>query len=290
VFDLASPIICNAFTFSQGPLTTRPMSGVVIERIEPTDIETAFYMDKRALDEGVDAGDIYLAQRAFIINASVYGTSEGQAWDRYDDLVTAFAPRLMYNADSANLGFLAFQFTRPSISSDFPSGISMQAYLRSTRPPIVQVSRRKQGGYTGSGTQIPVIIPMVARDPRFYNQTVTTVSISPTTSTQTTTNRGTYPTWATLSFTLAGAGNSNMVPGVGGAEISLNLSANTGTVSFSVTYQTRQILRSSVVQAKYLADLSNSVFLEVPVGTSNLYTRNPTNASSIQFTYREAWL
>src|SRR3990167_8676898 len=184
------------------------MSGTIIERIEPTDIETAFYLDKRALDEGVDAGDIYLAQRAFIIHASVYGTSEGQAWDRYDDLVTAFAPRLMYNADTANLGFLAFQFTRPSISSDFPSGISMQAYLRSTRPPIVQVSRRKQGGYTGSGTQIPVIIPVVARDPRFYAQTAQSISISPATATATATHRGTYPTWPIVSFTVTGAGHA----------------------------------------------------------------------------------
>ena len=290
MFDLASPIICNAFTFSQGPLTTRPMSGVVIERIEPTDIETAFYMDKRALDEGVDAGDIYLAQRAFIIHASIYGTSEGAAWDRYDDLVTAFAPRLMYNADSANLGFLAFQFIRPSIDTAFPSGISMQAYLRSTRPPIIQVSRRKQGGYTGSGTQIPVIIPMVARDPRFYLQTAQTVTISAGDTTYAAPHRGTYPTWPTFNFTCTGAGHTNMAMYVGSYFVRLELGPNTGTTAFSVDFALRRCTRAGIVDNSYLSDWDVTVFSEVQPGGSNLQIANATNLSAMSATYREAWL
>src|SRR3990167_6719829 len=261
------------------------MSGTIIERIEPTDIETAFYLDKRALDEGVDAGDIYLAQRAFIIHASVYGTSEGQAWDRYDDLVTAFAPRLMYNADSANLGFLAFQFTRPSISSDFPSGISMQAYLRSTRPPIVQVSRRKQGGYTGSGTQIPVIIQMVARDPRFYNQTATSVSISPATSTQTTTHRGTYPSWPTVSFTVTGAGSAtakfNVKIGSTAYYVALDLSGNTGTQAYTPDFAIRRITKAGVVNNSFFTDITSMVPHEIDPGSNSLFVQNTTNLSAI---------
>ena len=290
MFDLSGTISYNAFTFSAGPLTTRPMSGVVIERIEPADIETAFYLDKRALDEGVDAGDIYLAQRAFIIHASVYGTSDARAWDQYDDLVTAFAPRLAYNADTANLGFLAFKFIRQTADSAFPSGISMQANLRATRPPIYREMRRKQGGYVGEGTQIPVVIPMVARDPRFYAQTAQAISISPATATATATHRGTYPTWPTVSFTVTGAGNATTKFFVGTKYLALNLSANTGTVAYTLDFALRRVTKAGLVDNSYLTDHTNSTPTEIQPGGSSVYLNNTSNISAISYAYREAWL
>lgn len=295
--DLGKTISYNGFSFSVGPLSAatpgRPVSGVVIERIEPTPIDAVGYIDKKALDDGVDAFDTFLGQRPFTIHASVYGTSEGQVWDSYDDLVTAFTPTIAYSVDTANLGFLALLFTRQTAdTATWPSGIPLQAYVRATRPPIYGVLRRKQQGH-GVGGQLPVVIPMLARDPRYYLQTEQSISISPSSATATATHRGTYPVWPTIRFTITGAGASNARFFVGAQFVQLNLTTHTGTDTLDLNYAKRNLTKTSdgtPTFNKHFTAFLTSVFNKIQPGGTSVYVTNTTNLSAISYKYREAWL
>ena len=292
--DLSSPIIYNGFTAAG--LTNlsggRGSVGTVIESVNLSNISADAFLEKRALQDGMDASDVYLGARTVEIVAGVYDSSEGAAWDRLQDFLAAFSPRLAYNADTANLGFLPLKFYQPTgdistwPTSSFPSGIPLQVYLRPLAPPRYQVRRRLTGGVAEKGLSFEVAVSLVARDPRKYLQTAQTLNVNG--SGFTATHRGDYPVFPIVTWTMTAAGGALNVS-VAGGTVAINLTG-VSSGSYTFDYAKRSLVNSS--GTSFMGLISGSpVYNEIQPGGSAVAIFDNTGLanSRVVFTWSEAF-
>ncbi len=225
--DLSKPISYNSLTVN-GLLSTiaggAAMSGYRVDEMNVSSVDVAQRLDKRAVTDGIDAQDIYLGGRHINGIVSVFGSTTGDFWDKAQDLLSAFSPTLAYSADSANLGFLPFDFYQPTADivtwplSAYPSGIPLRYYCRPFAPPSFDIDRDNTGGVATKGLAKRFRISLLARSPNKVVQDEKTVSHGLTTTAvhPTGTYRGDYPsagtvtivsttTTGTLQYTIAGS-------------------------------------------------------------------------------------
>ncbi len=268
-----------------------PSTGIVFESVDFGNVGVDAFVDKRALQDGVDASDIYLGARNVTISAGVYGSTRGDAFDRLQDLLAAFSPRLAYNADSANLGFLPFKFYQPTAdiatwpTSAYPNGIPLQMYLRPSAPPRYPVRRQETGGQPGKGLSFAVTLQMLARDPRKYLQS--TVSQSIATTAQTAAHRGDYPTYPVISWSVATTGSSLFSITIAGQSVGVDLGA-ASTGSFTLDYASRSLVDAS--GTSFAGKIQPGArFPEIQPGGSTVVCANNGGVISLVATYREAF-
>ena len=290
--DLSKAIAYNGVTSGVTRTASGPSYGWQVEDATFSDAEVAGYLDKAALRDGVDAGDVYLGRRLLNIQASVMGSSKGDGWDRLQDWLAAFSPRLAYNADTANLGFLPFTFYQPTAdivtwpTSAYADGIPMQFYARPAALPSWRVARDATGGVSGAGIAFDVRVPLLMRDPRKYLQTEVSVAVS--TATSTVSYRGDYPTFGTMVIskpTATAADNFTLY--LGGLTTVLDLSTATGT-SYTVDYEDRLVYHSGDGTSRMGWVTGGVNGKEIDVGRT-FRMANTTGITGVTLTYREAW-
>ena len=279
----------NTVTTQSGGL---PMSGYAVEKFQPLPPPPTEYLEKRALTDGLDAGDVFLGGRTFMLIVTAYGTSAGDFWDKAQDLITGFTPTIAYTADSTNRGFLAFDFTQPTAdtatwsAASFPDGIPMRYYVRPEASPTFLIERDKDGGSSTNPMAKTFDIRLLARDPRKYYQTLQSTSLSVAGSTSTITYRGDYPSPAILTFSLSATGHSAFTIVVDGISNVINLSS-VSTGDFTLDYGRRYFYSSTDTSEM---DLISSIggWADVSVG-STVSLLNTTGIQSPLFKYRSAW-
>ena len=157
--DLSAVITYNGLSINTVAQSAggRPSTGFAVESFEPIPPDAVGYTEKRALQDGLDASDVYLGGRLFRTVVTAYGSTKGHFWDKSQDLFEAFNARIAFDADSANRGFLAFDFFQPTAdlvtwpTATFPSGIPMRHYVRPvTSPPAAET------GAVRTGSRAPV--------------------------------------------------------------------------------------------------------------------------------------
>lgn len=288
---LDGTISYNGFTFAAPTAASAgaPLDGAQIETIRFTDVDAVGYLDKRALNDGLDAVDVFLGGRAVLISAAVYGSTEGRLWDNLTDLCSAFDPVIAYNADSANRGFVPFRFVRQTADTATWAGgsLSLRMDLRPARIPSFTVRRRNTGGVSARGDAIPVDIQLIARDPRIFLQSTTSLTVS--TSAQTGIHRGTHPVYPSFVLTMSGSGSSATVISVDGFSVKLDLSSvSTGT--YDLSYTNRHMIDSDGNSRDDLfASGFTQQFMQMQPGGSVIQGFNLTNVTIVA-TWREAWL
>ena len=267
-----------------------PTSGYLIERFSPDPPPPTAYLEKRALADGLDASDVFLGGRTFNLIVTAFGSTAGDFWDKAQDLFEAFSPTIAYDSDSANKGFLAFDFSQPTAlvstwpTSTYPNGIPMRYYVRPLGAPTYAIERDKDGGSLTTGRVKPFTVPLIARDPRKYLQSATTTGQFTTTN-QTATYRGDYWTYPVITFSLSATGHSAFTLNLSGFDTQINLSGHSsGTWTFD--YDKRTLTRAGASDAGLIT--ASQGYPSVEVGTTFKFT-NPTGISSCTMTYREAW-
>lgn len=282
-----APIVYNGWTAALTRQSGgRPSAGSLFEAFDPANVQAVGYLDKRALQDGIDAGDVYLGARQFTGIVSVFGSTWGDFWDKTDSFLAAFSPTLAYDADSANLGFLPFDFFQPTANiatwptSAFPNGIPMRYYVRPVAPPGYALRRDDVGGDDGQGLSRRFTLSMVARDPRKYRQTTVEV----TASSATLTYRGNYSSFPTISWTQTTTGSASFRIVIDGHSTTVNLSAQTSG-AFVLDYSRRMLTRDGVNRPDLV---TATAWPQVRSGTT--YRReNDTGTSGVTLSYREAW-
>jgi hypothetical protein len=291
--DLSKAIAFNGHTASGVSHTPAGASyGVNIEEAQFSDAEVVGYLDKAALRDGIDAGDVYLGRRVLNIRAAVLGSSKGDGFDRLQGFLAAYSPRLAYNADTANLGFRPLTFYQPTAdivtwpASAYTNGIPMQFYCRPAALPAWRVVRDATGGAASNGIAFDVRVPLLMRDPRKYLQTEVSVSVS--TATSTATYRGDYPTWGTVIIAKSSASAAaNFTMYLGGETTVVDFSTSTGT-SYTLDYGARTFYLTST-GASRMSWVANGINGR-EVATGRTYRMaNTTGITSATLTYREAW-
>lgn len=265
----------------------RPSSGWVVKSVRPSNVQTEAYLEKRALQDGLDADDVYLGARRFSSIITTYGSTPGDFWDNAQTLLAAFHPVLAFDADTAAKGFLPFDFSQPTgdistwPTSTYPDGIPLRYYLRPLAPPTYDLERTKM---VGDALSLDFNIEMIARDPRKYLQTTVSVSM-PTATTFLTGYRGDYPTWPVVTFALSATGHSAYTLRLNQQSIIIDLSGHTSG-TFVLDTSTRRLTRNDeaaddlITSGAYAPLEHNAAYRHI----------DPTGISSATMEYREAWV
>lgn len=259
--DFTKSIDYNGFSVNDASFSPDgvPTSGFRVEEINVSDEDVAAYAEKRAIADGIDASDVYLGRRLLAATVTVFGSSRGDFWDKQQDLLANFSPTVAYNADTANLGFLPFNFFQPTADistwpeSAYPDGIPMRYYVRPARTPQFIVRRDEVGGEEAQGLSLPYRLSLVARDPRKYLQDATSISIASGT--------------ATASSSVAYAGDYP----TGRATVTINSSSATGTATYAIEAG-QFALTIDATSATYEIDLGRRSMTKNGVNAMNLLT------------------
>lgn len=272
------------------------LDGYLCESANISEIDVSQYLDKRSVKDGLDAADVYLGGRRVRLIYSVLGSTKGRAWDNLTALEAAFSPVLAYNADSANLGFLALDYYRPTANistwptSAYPHGIPMRLYARPLAPPRWDVSRITTGGASAKGAGFRVELNLICRDPRQYLQSLTQVTM--TSNTATATYRGNYPTLPIITFLVTAAGSTATTRlGIGSQYVPLILSnASTAGSPYTIDFSTGQITDANGALANSLFATSDTIsFPPVQSGSTYWVSGSFTGLGTRTLKYREAF-
>lgn len=288
--DLSASIDYDSFSVNTLTLVPggRPSSGYTVDQVEMSDIEVAAFAEKRALTDGIDASDVYLGRRRIGMIVTPYGTSRGDFWDKLQDLLAAFSPTLAYGSDTSSLGFLPLNFTQPTEAGAYPNGIPMRMYVRPATPPAYTIRRDELGGDDARGLSLPVRLSLVARDPRKYLQSTTTISISSgTTSVSTqTTYEGDYPTGEATVTIISGATTGTATLRIEGSDFEITIDAASTTYELDLVRRTYE--KAGSINMGLLIDVESWP----PIGAENqvnLVREGSTCPISVSLTYRPAF-
>ena len=120
---------------------------------------------------------MFLGRRTVRIVVAVYGSTQGDFWDKAQDLVAAFSPTIAYNNDSDSLGFRGFDFYQPTADivtwpvSAYPNGIPLRMYLRPFSVAGQPIDRDTDGGVASRGLAKKFTVTLVAKDPLKFSIT-----------------------------------------------------------------------------------------------------------------------
>lgn len=263
--------------------------GYRLDRFAPEPPPPSSYVEKRALTDGLDVGDVYLSGRSFGLVVTALGTSAGDFWDLSQDLFAAFSPTIAYDADTTERGFTAFDFYQPTADlttwplATYPYGIPMRYYMRPSSGPAYTLERSTDIA-SDRGHAKPFTIPMTAKDPRKFAQTAQ-VTGQFTTSFVAGVYRGDYWSHPIVSFSLSATGHSAFTLVVGDMSIIIDMSGRTSG-AYVLDYGKRQLTEAGVNRTGYITIGNYGV---VRTSTPTFRYLNPTGIAGCTMTYREAW-
>jgi hypothetical protein len=136
------------------------------------------YVDKRAVDDGLDFGDAYLGGRQIMVVVGVFGSSLGDYHSKVQALedVMRLNPRYF----DSSFGFRTLYWSQPTIdTTNYTSGLAaLQMVVRPTGIPSVTYNSSHSIGTDSRGFAGQMQLNFVSPEPYKYRQTEKTISIS----------------------------------------------------------------------------------------------------------------
>jgi hypothetical protein len=198
-YQIAGSSTINLNSIAASEVTTSsPLSGYKVLSATFGDVTLTGYVDKRALHDGVDAGDTYLGTKTLSIVCGVFGSSIADFHDRIQALLDSSRPiPREYQTDE---GFRNLAFSQATIdTTNFTSGyIPMQMKVRPAAIPAVQLTSAQSVGVSSKGFAANVQLTFVARKPYKFRQTERSITITSSSATTSFPNLGSaivYPSF-----------------------------------------------------------------------------------------------
>lgn len=208
--------------------------------------------------------------------------------DKERAMRAAFDPDLCYRDSPSTDGAYALDFAEwTADTATYPGGkLPLRLYCR----PMGQPDTVEELGQN----VIRYALGLIAADPRVYEQTEQTLSLTPGSPTGNVVNRGTVPAPLKATITMAGAGNAAFTITRGGVSFIVNLTTLAAAGVVVVTFETcgpygagRKITKNGV-DAFSLKTSSPSTWLDAPVGTTSFTITNTTNVTSCVLSWYSA--
>ena len=201
--------------------------------------------------------------------------------DRERAFLAAFDPALCYRDSPTTEGAYALDFSEVTAdTTTYPTArISLRYYMRPDRAPRLTENLKDRSSRLFG-------MALVAADPRLYEQTEQTLSLTPASATGNVINRGTVPAPMKATITMAGAGNAAFTITRAGVAFILNLSGmalnDVVVVIFETSgpYARGKLITKNGVENFALKTSSPSTWLDAPVGTTSFVISNHTNVTS----------
>lgn len=304
--DLTRPITYRGLPLTGaagGPGGNQPIQGIRLTRVRFSDVSVHGYTEKRSLDEGMDASDVFLGLRQVVLQGEAYGASKAALFDLLDLLRLKFTPTDAYNEDPANQGYLPLTFEQPTLFTDYwPGGVVERCiYLRPDIQPDHTIEFGAIGGRQADGYVVPFSVRLQAKDPRFYHTALIEEFISGTSGSGTLLHRGNYPSPLNILlqvpaaqsssgvFTFTGMGTNMQVDIPAGAQDrTLRIDATKKVVTLTVN--STETLRMDLIE--FLAGTTWPKMPPIPDGDSPAgYDWSSTRSLAVQsrLFFREAW-
>lgn len=205
------------------------ITGSVVDSWDLTDVDIVQFMEKRALQDGMDVGDVYQGARRLKMAGTLYGATRAAFYDILDEFLAVTNAVLAQRVIPADKGFLPLQFAKPTDrTDDYPEAeIELEILARpGARQYIIQ--RDQQGGVDGDGLAVPWQATFVMRDPVIYAREPFEVNLEAGgTVAGNFINRGNYIAAINLLIEVGSAAGSIAIS-AGGSNMTITVPASTG--------------------------------------------------------------
>jgi hypothetical protein len=238
--DLTKNIIYRSFTLNDENIVTNivagngiggGISGCVVDSVDYSDVDVVQFLEKRSLEDGMDAGDVYKGARRVRMAGTLYGLSRADLYDRWLDLRAALDPVLAQADEPADKGYQPLYFSIPTLDLvNFPSGYRDMRILVMPRAISAMIQKDSLGGDDEDSLAIPWQATFLARDPRITAQTeqdYTFTAGAPHTNSGNLVNRGNHYAVLNMLIEVTSAGGSIAVQ-AGTSVFTLTVPASTG--------------------------------------------------------------
>lgn len=258
------PIVYNGYTFNANNLTGE--EAVAVERVIS---RTALVAVQDQRNDDRDGSEIYRPRkpaRVIRLEGEVRSASPTLFYDQLVAMTLACDPVLVRRANPTTEGFIPLTFTTPRAAGN----LSCQYYARPREVPEPELS-----ALVGAN-QALFVVEFLLRDPRRYLQTASSL-----TGAGTATNSGNYPTWPTVTITMAGAGSATYavdITGDSGTPLVLNLSARVNTDVVVVNMESRTITLNAVETPSLYV---SGDYFDLSAGANTVALTNTTNATTV---------
>lgn len=193
--DPTRPISYRGFNFNTiDSLEDSKQRGCRVDHVWLGDVEVDGYTEKRSLDDGHDASDVFQGMRTIRMVGTLFGESRGALFDRLRAMRAAVNPRLAYDEVPEEKGYLPLLFYEPTeVTGDWDEGV-IPLFIKSRAVTGVRtdIEYRGAGGEDSSPLALPYDVTFRAIDPRVYAQNRSEHFINGTAGDITFVNRGTY--------------------------------------------------------------------------------------------------
>lgn len=189
--DLSRDILFNGFLLNDedvranvtaGDTVGSGISGCVIDSCDPSDVDVIQFMEKRSLQDGMDAGDVYLGARRMRMAGTLYGETRAILFDMLADLRAALSPTLSFRVEPADKGFQPLYFSVPTNRvDDYPAGAIDLRVLAQPRGFRQLFDRDQQGGTDSNALAIPWQATFIMRDPTIQSDVPVETELAATT-------------------------------------------------------------------------------------------------------------
>lgn len=205
------------------------IDGSVVDSWDTSDIDIVQFLEKRALGDGMDAGDVFHGGRRIRIAGTHYGSTRALLYDRLDEFMAATNAVLAQRESPLDKGFRPLYFAKPTNRVEYDDGgIALFANARpGPRQYIIQ--RDQQGGDDAHSLAVPYQASFIMRDPAFYGTDLVDIDLS-------------APTLGIVAGDFVNRGNYisrlNMLVEVGAVAGSIAITAGGSTFTISVPAST----------------------------------------------------
>lgn len=142
------------------------ITGCVVETWDFSDVDIVQFLEKRSLQDGMDAGDVYKGARRLHMSGTLYGKTRALLYDAYWELRAALDPVLAQRESPADKGYLPLYFSVPTNRViDYPLGAIDLRVLALPRASRVIWQRDQQGGDDGDALAIPWQATFLMKNP-----------------------------------------------------------------------------------------------------------------------------
>lgn len=285
---LHGPISFNDHLTSTGTIDRADMNDTIVL----TDMqENPAYRDLRDpyhLTQGGQLGRVHKGMRVMQLIGRILvpdGTPAAQRarmYARTSALRAAFDPSICYRDSPTTDGAYQLQYSEATTDTGtYPTGvIGLQYWARPVQQPWLTERLNEEGNREN------MRIVLVAADPRSYEQTEQTLTLTPGSPTGNVLNRGNTAAPLKVTYTMAGAGSSACTLSRSSVSFVLNLSGRSGGDSIVVVHETcapygrgRYVTLNTIENAA-LKTSAASTWLDVPVGITSFSLTNSTNVTS----------
>lgn len=235
--DTTKTISSRGYVFNDPDIQFDPLDGAagsgaqgsVVDSFDISDVDIVQFMEKRALDDGMDASDVFQGARRVRMTGTLYGKTRALFYDEIDDFMAATAAVLAQRDEPANHGYVPLYFSKPTNRAAYAADSYTIDLFVNALPRVrhVAIERDSQGGLPNKGLAATWSATWLLKDPTLYGVTPIDVDLSGGNASGTWTNRGNYISRLNA-LIVVGSASGSITIAAGDATIVITVPASSG--------------------------------------------------------------